>query len=74
MFTCSAKGIVQQALTGASVEYKRVANALIEVRVGLYKIFVYVEAIVHKSTILSCPLPTCIAHPGTILLHDDWTV
>eukprot|EP00962_Isochrysis_galbana_P020735 scaffold6068_cov119-Isochrysis_galbana.AAC.19 len=28
MFSCSAKGIVQQAVTGASVEYKRVANAL----------------------------------------------
>jgi len=39
-----------------------------------YKIFVYFEAIVHESTILSFPPPTCIAHPGAILLHDDWTV
>ena len=39
--------------------------------VGLYKIFVYFEAIVHESTILSCSPPTCIAHPGAILLHND---
>jgi len=42
--------------------------------VGLYKIFVYVEAVVHESTILSSPLPTCIAHPDAVLLHDYWTV
>jgi len=42
--------------------------------VGLYKIFVYVEAVLHKSTILSFPPPTCIAHPAAVLLHDDWTV
>jgi len=42
--------------------------------VGLYKIFVYFEAVVHEPTILSFPTPTCIAHPGAILLHDDWTV
>jgi len=41
--------------------------------VGLYKIFVYFEA-VHKSTVLSFPPPTCIAQPGVILLHDYWTV
>jgi len=41
---------------------------------GLYKIFVHFEAIVHQSTILSFPPPTCIAHPGAILLHDYWTV
>jgi len=45
-----------------------------ESRVDIYKIFVYFEAIVHESTILSFPPPTCIAHPGAILLHDDWTV
>ena len=39
-----------------------------------YKIFVYFEAVVHESTILSFPPPTCIAHPGAILLHDYWTV
>ena len=38
---------------------------------GLYKLFVYFEAIVHESTILSFPPPTCIAHPGATLLHDD---
>jgi len=43
-------------------------------QLGLYKIFVYFEAIVHESTILSFPPPTCIAHPGAILLHDNWTV
>ena len=41
---------------------------------GLYKIFVYFEAVVHESTILSFPPPTCIAHLGAILLHDDWAV
>jgi len=43
-------------------------------RLGLYKIFVYFEAVVHESTILSFPPPTCIAHPGAILLHGYWTV
>jgi len=42
--------------------------------VSLYKIFVYFEAVVHESTILSFAPPTCIAHPGAILLHDYWTV
>jgi len=41
---------------------------------GLYKIFVYFEAVVNKSTIRPFSLPTCIAHPGSILLHDYWTV
>jgi len=41
---------------------------------GLHKIFVYFEAVVHESTILLFPPPICIAHPGAILLHDDWTV
>ena len=43
-------------------------------RLGLYKILVYFEAVLHKSTILSFPPPTCIAHLGAILLHDYWTV
>jgi len=38
---------------------------------GLYKIFVYFEDVVHESTILSPLPPTCIAHPGAISLHDD---
>jgi len=42
--------------------------------VGLYKIFVDFEAIVHESTIRPFPPPTCIGHPGAILLHDYWTV
>jgi len=41
---------------------------------GLYKICVYFEAVVHKSTILSLYPLTCIAQPGAILLHDYWTV
>jgi len=41
---------------------------------GLYKIFVYFEAVVNESTILSFPPHTCIAHPGAIRLHDYWTV
>jgi len=41
---------------------------------GLYKIFVDFEAVVHESTILSSPPPTCIAHPGTIRLRNHWTV
>jgi len=36
--------------------------------------FIYSTAVVYKSTILSFPPPTCIAHPGAILLHDYWTV
>ena len=32
------------------------------------------EASEHESTILSFPTPTCIAHPGAILLHDYWAV
>jgi len=39
--------------------------------VDLYKTFVY---LVNESTFLSFPPPTCIAHPGAILLHDYWTV
>ena len=31
--------------------------------VGLYKVFVFVEAVAHESTNLSFPLPTCIAQP-----------
>ena len=47
---------------------------LYKFRVGLYKIFVYFEAVVHRSSILLFPPPTCIAHPGAILLHNYWTV
>ena len=43
-------------------------------KLGLYKIFVYFEAVVHESTIRSPPPPTCIAHPSAISLHDHWTV
>ena len=35
---------------------------------GLYKIFFYFESFVHESTMLSFPLPTCIAHPGAMPL------
>jgi len=31
-------------------------------------------AVVHESTILSPPPPTCIAHPGAVLSHDFWAV
>jgi len=41
---------------------------------SLYKIFFHFEAVVHESIIISFPPPTCIAHPGAILLHDYWTV
>ena len=41
---------------------------------GLYNILFYFEASVHESTILSFPAPTCIAHPGAVLLHDYWAV
>ena len=41
---------------------------------GLYKIFVYFGAIVHESTILSFPPPTCIGHTVAMLLHDYWAV
>jgi len=42
--------------------------------VGLYKIFVYFEAFLYESTIVSFPAMTCIAHPGAILLRDYWAV
>ena len=42
--------------------------------VGLYKILFHFEACVNESIILLCPPPTCIARPGTILLHDYWAV
>ena len=41
---------------------------------GLYKILFSCEAVVHESTICSFPPPTCIAHPGAILVHDYWAV
>jgi len=43
-------------------------------RFVLYKIFVYFEAAVHQSAILSPPAPTCIVHPGAILLRNHWIV
>ena len=49
-------------------------TAYSELSFGLYKISFYFEAFVHESTILSFPAPTCIAHPGAILLHDYWAV
>ena len=39
------------------------------VRLGLYKIFVYFEAVVHESTILPLFPPTCNARPFATLLH-----
>ena len=42
--------------------------------IGLHKIVDYFEAVVHESTILAPPPPTCIAHPGPILLHEYLTV
>ena len=44
------------------------------ISISFYKIFFYFEAVVHDSTIFSFPAPTCIAHPGAILLHDYWAV
>jgi len=41
---------------------------------GLNKILLYFEAVVHESTIVPFPSSTCIAHPGAILLHDYWPV
>jgi len=35
---------------------------------------VYFEAVVHESTTLSSPLPTCIAHTVAIRLHDYWAI
>ena len=45
-----------------------------EVHLGLYKILVYFGAIVHESTILSFPTPTCMARPDAILLHDYYII
>ena len=57
----------------------QVSAALLEYAQGLRttgrdKIFLYFEAFVHESTILSFPAPACIFHPGAILLHDYWAV
>ena len=41
---------------------------------GLHKIFVSVEPCVYESNLLSFPAPTCIAHPGVILVHGYWAV
>jgi len=49
-------------------------ESLVKAKLGLYKIFVYLEAVAHESTILLFPPHTRIAHPGAILLHDYWTV
>ena len=43
-------------------------------KLGLYKIFFYCEAIVHQSTILLFPSPTCMTHHSAILLHEYNTV
>jgi len=42
--------------------------------VGLYKILLYFEAVVHESTIAPFPSPTCIAHSGAKQFHDYSTV
>jgi len=55
-----------------SITYRGCPHILL--MVGLYKIFVYVWAVVHESTIRAFPLPTCTAHPGAIRLHDYWAV
>jgi len=52
--------------------HSQLASSIDQTR--LYKILFYFEAVVHESTILSPPPPTCIAHPGAILLHDYWAV
>jgi len=39
-----------------------------------YKIFIYFEAVVHESLILSSPTSTCIVHSGAIRLHDHLIV
>ena len=50
------------AASGAGA--KAVASPL-----GLYKIFVHFEAVVHESIILSLPSTTCIAHTIAALSH-----
>jgi len=39
-------------------------------QLSLYKILLYLEALVHESTILLLPPSTCIAGTIAILLHD----
>jgi len=41
---------------------------------GLYKIFVYVEAVVHESNTLRPHPPICIGNTVAILLHGYWAV
>jgi len=39
-------------------------------RLGLNKIFFYLAAFAHESTVFYCLPPICIAHTSAILLHD----
>jgi len=41
---------------------------------SLNKILFHFKALLWESIILSSPPPTCIAHPGAIVLHEYWTV
>jgi len=63
-------GDIENASTYTNV--KRLSDELSWPFIGLYKIFVYFEAVVHETSFL--PPPTCIAHRGAILVHDCWTV
>ena len=47
---------------------------LLAPQLGLYKIFVYFEAVVQESTILFFAPATCTAHPGAVLLHNYGSV
>jgi len=69
--TCRHTGL-KQWLSPVGLRVNPSARRLLQL--GLYKIFVYVEAVGHESTILSFPPSTCIAHPAPVLLHDYWTV
>ena len=71
---CTISEYTNEYLVKANLEGAHpIAAELGRPQVGLYKIFVYYEAVVHESCILAFPPPTCIAHPGAVLLHDYWT-
>jgi len=70
-------GTAQRHVNAGSPFY-RFARVITQVgapcQVGLYKIFVDFESVVHESTILTFRPPARIAIPGAMLLHAYWTV
>jgi len=71
---CEGDARISFAFSLASTRVSADARWEVSLRLGLYKIFVYFEAVVHKPIIISFTPPTCNSHPGAVLLHGYWTV